>query len=204
MGMMRRPYLSNLVMFSRTNMKKNSSALPTLAMSGKPAVNLYQLPIHGCTEQMFSPQFHRMEAEWHWQNELGLSRAASTVRCRDSQHILGAIYTLAVVQLCNRDNFADAMEVITDSTPTFQQQNWHWQIMLGDRQKFSMLSNTVNRGVFHLHQCARQCTRILQMWSEWSLLLSAYNACNWTLDSEQCIVLTLKTHIEVAVTCNAT
>ena len=141
------------------------------------------------------------EAEWHWQNELG--RAASTVRCRDSQHILGAIYTLAVVQLCNRDNFADAMEVITDSTPTFQQQNWHWQIMLGDRQKFS-IPNNVNCGVFNLHQCERRCTRILQMWSEWSLLLSAYNACNWTLDSEQCIVLTLKTHIEVAVTCNAT
>ena len=132
------------------------------------------------------------------------SRAASTVRCRDSQHILGAIYTLAVVQLCNRDNFADAMEVITDSTPTFQQQNWHWQIMLGDRQNFSMLPNNVNCGVFNLYQCERPCTRILQMWSEWSLLLSAYNACNWTLDSEQCIVLTLKTHIEVAVTCNAT
>ena len=137
------------------------------------------------------------EAEWHWQNELGLSRAASTVRCRDSQHILGAIYTLAVVQLCNGDNFADAMEVITDSTPTFQQQNWHWQIMLGDRQKFSMLPNNVNRGVFNLHQCERRCTRILQMWSEWSLLLSAYNACNWALDSEQCTVLTLKTQLKL-------
>ena len=30
-----------------------------------------------------------------------VSRAASTVRCRYSQHILGAIYTLAVVQLCD-------------------------------------------------------------------------------------------------------
>ena len=134
------------------------------------------------------------EAEWHWQNEL--SRGINSALQIFSTHSRCNLHSscCAIVRL---DNFADAMEVITDSTPTFQQQNWHWQIMLGDRQKFSMLSNTVNRGVFNLHQCARQCTRILQMWSEWSLLLSAYNACNWTLDSEQCIVLTLKTQLKL-------
>ena len=133
------------------------------------------------------------EAEWHWQNEL--SRGINSALQIFSTHSRCNLHSscCAIVRL---DNFADAMEVITDSTPTFQQQNWHWQIMLGDRQKFS-IPNNVNCGVFNLHQCERRCTRILQMWSEWSLLLSAYNACNWTLDSEQCIVLTLKTQLKL-------
>ena len=86
-----------------TNMKKctNSSALPTLAMSGKPAaVNLYQLPIHGCSEQMFSPQFHSWGGvtltEWAW----SLSRGINSALQRFSTHSLCNLHSscCAIVQ----------------------------------------------------------------------------------------------------------
>ena len=128
-----------------------------------PLVSLESVSATIADHKMVSPKI--LQEEWHWQNDYGalcwdleVQNSIPYLEQRralkksptvfDAQHNNCSLFKLCMhcntrsstvhCTVCN--NFADGMEIITNSTPTLEQQaDRHWRIVLPDRQKVPML-----------------------------------------------------------------
>ena len=140
-----------------------------------PLVSLESVSATIADHKMVSPKI--LQEEWHWQNDYGalcwdleVQNSIPYLEQRralkksptvfDAQHNNCSLFKLCMhcntrsstvhCTVCN--NFADGMEIITNSTPTLEQQaDRHWRIVLLDRQKVPMIatmwSHNVKRAV---------------------------------------------------------
>ena len=133
-----------------------------------PLVSLESVSATIADHKMVSPKI--LQEEWHWQNDYGalcwdlevqnsipyleqrraLKKSPTVFDAQHNNCSSCACIAIHEAALCN--NFADGMEIITNSTPTLEQQaDRHWRIVLLDRQKVPMIatmwSHNVKRAV---------------------------------------------------------